>query len=486
MDTETRRTSAETGGPGEGERSLGELFRELATESAALLRQEVALARAEMRRSVSTLGDAIKQLTIGSALAVVGLLTLTAFAVVLLGSLLNNYWLGALIVAVLLLGVGGALIYLGIGRLRAAELAPRETLHSLRVTGAWAGDEAAELRQALTADGTSDGAGMRLAPAMPGTRPALPAAGESSASRPGWEDRDGSARREEGASRGGGGTRMGSRAAAGAAEALSLPKRVGRQVMEDDILGESAKVAYYAFLALPPALLVIFALLGFFGGAATAEWITGQLQAALPEEASVLVDGFVTQVVNESAPGPFSIGLVLALWAASNVFMALGDALNNAYNVEETRSWLKRRAMAIAVMVGAVFLMLVASVSLIAGPQIAAALNLWGAAELAWSIVQWPLAFLFVGIAFFVVYYVLPNRDQSACRPLLFKAAVVAAALWLLASAGFRFYVGSFGSYSETYGFLGAVIVLLLWLYVTALVVLIGGELASEMEKDTR
>ncbi len=480
MDSETQKRNRQADASGGSDRSLGDLFRELASESSELLRQELELARAEIRRGLSELSDAVKQLAIGSAVAVVGVLTLTTFAVVLLGTLLGNYWLGALIVAVVLLVIGGGLIYLGISRLRDAELAPRETLDSLRVTGAWAGDEAAELKRALTADTASRDAGSEISPAMPGARPALPAAGESSASRPGWEARGvaGAASSERS------GERPGKRRDSSAASSKSLPRRVASELMDDDIPGEAAKVAYYAFLALPPALLVVFALLGFFGGAATAEWINGQLQAALPGDASALVEEFVTQIVYESAPGPFSIGLLLALWASSNVFMSLGDSLNNAYDVEEDRSWFRRRAIAIGVMLAAVFLMLVASVSLIAGPQIAGALNLWGAAELAWTIIQWPLAFLFVTAAFFLVLYLLPNRDQSDCRATLFRAAAGAAGLWLLASLGFRLYVSNFASYSETYGILGAVIVLLLWLYVTGMVVLIGGELASEMEKD--
>jgi membrane protein len=455
---EIRTPEERAGGAG----SLGELFRELASETSNLLRQEVQLARTELRLAVHELTAAVKQLTMGSAIALVGILTLTAFAVVLLGSLLANYWLGALIVSVVLLGLGGFLIYRGLDRLRGAELAPRETLDSLRVSGEWVSEEAAELRRSL-AGGThaADGAS-----AMAGTRRALPppplvhAEGERGA-------------RSRGA---------GSTASTGGGK-VELLKRVGREVMEDEIPGEAAKVAYFAFLALPPALLVSFALLGFFGGSATADWMNDRLQAALPDSAAELVEGFVDQIVNQSAPGPFSIGLLLALWAASNVFVALGESLNTAYDAEEDRSWIKRRALAVGTMLAAVLLMLVASVSLIAGPQIANALNLWGAAELTWTLIQWPLAFLFVSAAFFLVYYVLPNRDQSSCKPMLFKAAMAAAALWLVGSAGFRLYISNFASYSETYGLLGSVIVLLLWLYVTGLVVLVGGELASEMEE---
>jgi membrane protein len=447
------------------DRSLGDLFRELASETSDLLRQELALARTELQKGVQELSAAVKQLTIGSAIALVGVLTLTAFAVVLLGSLLANYWLGALIVSVVLLGIGGFLIFRGLGRLREAELAPRETLESLRVSGEWVSEEAAELRNALSGETN----GSRGSTAAGGTQRALLPAHAPPRVRDGSRKAARSGSAGDAASRGGG--------------KVALLKRVGREVMEDEIPGEAAKVAYYAFLALPPAILVSFALLGFFGGSAMAEGMNARLQAALPDSAAELVEGFVDQIVNQSAPGPFSIGLLLALWAASNVFVALGESLNTAYDVGEDRSWVKRRALAVGTMLASVFLMLIASVSLIAGPQIANALNLWGAAELAWTIIQWPLAFLFVAAAFFLVYYVLPNRDQSACKPMLFKAAMVAAALWLVASAGFRLYIGNFASYSETYGLLGSVIVLLLWLYVTGLVVLVGGELASEMEE---
>jgi hypothetical protein len=130
-------------------------------------------------------------------------------------------------------------------------------------------------------------------------------------------------------------------------------------------------------------------------------------------------------------------------------------------------------------------LFLAGSAALLAGPGIARAAGLGPAGEAAWGVAQWPLAFALIVAAFWVVYYVLPERDQRGCRRVLLKASAVAAALWLLATLAFRLYVAGFGSYSATYGLLGAVIVLLLWLYVTSLVILLGGELASEWERGT-
>ena len=263
-------------------------------------------------------------------------------------------------------------------------------------------------------------------------------------------------------------------------------KRIWADIMEDDIMGQAAKVAFFAFLSFPPAILVLFGLTGFFASDAAAEWIAQQLQAALPEAASAMIDDFVSQVVHEEAPGPLSIGIVIALWAASNVFMALGDGLNLAYGIKDRRSWVKRRLIAIGVLLSAAVLLLAGSALLLAGPYLAGAVNLWGIANFAWLVLQWPLAFLLVVGAFFIVYYVLPNRDQSFSRAILFKSATIAALGWILATTGFRLYVSNLASYSETYGFLGAVIVFLLWLWVTGIVVLVGGELNSEWEAGQR
>lgn len=262
-----------------------------------------------------------------------------------------------------------------------------------------------------------------------------------------------------------------------------LARRVWNEFKEDDVTGEAAKIAYYAFLALPPSLLVLFALTGFFGGPNSAAWITANLEAALPESASGLVQNFVQEVVNEKAPGPFSIGLLIALWASSNVFMALGDSLETAYDVVTKRSWIRRRATAVGVMVVFALLFLGGSTVLLAGPDLIDAIGLGRAAEVVWNILLWPLGFLLIVCAFYIVYFVLPDQDQSAHKMTLAQAAAAAALVWVAETALFRLYITNFASYSETYGFLGAVIVLLLWLYLTGIVVLTGGELASELDK---
>lgn len=452
------------------ERSLGELFRELAAETSQLTRQEIGLARAEMRQNLRELRRDLTGLLLGGGVAAVGGLVLVAFLVALLGDVLGGeYWLGALIVGALLTGIGAWLAVRALRGMRSIQIAPQESLTELRATQRWASGEAAELRSAIASgeDGRHppsgyEGPAGRAAPVnrIRGVEPAPRAAAVPSPS-PAADPGRGSGEPREG-----------------------VLKTVIKEIQDDDIPGQAAKLAYYAFLALPPALMAVFGLAGLFGSMDLARTIQQEASLALPASVNeTIVTPFIEQVVLNKAPGPFSIGLLLALWGASSVFVGLMTTLNTAYDVEEDRGFVKRRAIALGVMLASALLFLVSAAALLAGPQISGVLGLGSTGERIWTLLQWPLAFAIMVAAFWVSYYVLPNRDQAGCKKVLLKAAAAAALLWVVATAAFRVYIANFSSYSEAYGFLGAFIVLLLWLYVTGLVVLAGGELASEMER---
>ena len=261
--------------------------------------------------------------------------------------------------------------------------------------------------------------------------------------------------------------------------AWPLWKRVWTGMKRADVSNQAAKVAYFFFLSLPPLLMAVFGLAGIFGGDGTAGWLTDTLRADLPAEAGALVDGFVTDVVHRSHPGLLSVGLLLALWSGAGVFMALEDTLNAIYAAPRARGFVRRRAVALGTLLGVGVLFLAGSAVLLAGPAIAEALGLGRA----WSVAQWPLGFALVVGAFWIVYFVLPNHDQRRRRLVLLKASAVAAALWVAATLAFRLYAANFGAYSKTYGVLGGIIVLLLWMYYTSAVVLLGGVIAREMER---
>jgi membrane protein len=450
---------------GEG-RSLGSLFRDLSADASVLIRQEVALAKTEMRRNVGALAQDVGSMAMWGVVAALGGLVMVAFLVAGLGDLLDNYWLAALIVGLLFVAVGALMALRALRHLRTVRMAPEETVATLRDTQAWAQGEAAELRAALSGR-AGDGAPV-AAPAGAGRVAAHAAA--------------------DGRPRAGGkpvanGHGSTTRAAAPAAPEGSLPKRVWAEFKKDDISGQAAKVAYYFFMSLPPALMAVFAMTGIFGGPEFANTVSTRLQSALPAEAAGLVNEFVSQVVLEQKPGLLSVGLLLALWSASNVFNSMEDTLNVVYGVEENRGWVKKKLIALGVLLAVAVLFLAGSAALLAGPAISDALGLGGVGRAVWAVAQWPLAFLLIASAFWIIYYVLPSKDQSDCKKTLFKASAAAAALWLLATFAFRLYVANFSSYSATYGFIGAVIVLLLWMYVTSLVILLGGEIAAEMER---
>ncbi len=423
--------------PPDGERrTLGELFRSLTTDATRLIQHEVALARAEIAANVRTVAAHAAMVVAGATLAAVGALVLVEALVFGLGALLGyRYWLSSLIVGALLLATGGALAFAGIRAARGRTVAPERALSELRVTGEWARTEAAGLRAALA--GTAEVASPAVHTPSTHARPAPHA--------PLW-------------------------------------KRVAKEFGEDDLSNQAAKVAYYFFLSLPPLVMALFAMAGIFGGDATADWIAGRLQGMLPGEASALVGGFVDDVVREQHPGPLSIGLLLALWAASNVFMALEDTLNATYGIREKRGFVSRRLVALGTLVAVGVLFMAGTGALLLGPVVSRALGFGALGDTLWTLGQWPLAFGLIVGAFWIIYYVLPLRDQRRCKGVLLRSSAIAAALWLLATVAFRIYITNFGSYSKTYGLLGTVIVLLLWMYVTSLVILLGGEISSEME----
>ncbi len=261
---------------------------------------------------------------------------------------------------------------------------------------------------------------------------------------------------------------------------LELLKKIVREAQKDRLTSEAAKAAYYFFLSFFPTILALFALTGILGGDAAFGWIMSQLYAALPDDAAAYLSRFVGEVTGESRPGLLSLALLLTVWSASNVFVAIAEGLNVVYDIEEGRSWWRRRVLALTALLASLILLTVATAALVAGPELIALLRL----ESFWHVLRWPLAFVLLTLMMWLIYYLLPNRQQGrAWRPTL-VGAVTGSGLWVLGTLGFRLYVASFGNYSQTYGFIGGIIVLLLWLYLSAAAILFGGEVAATLEQE--
>ena len=258
-----------------------------------------------------------------------------------------------------------------------------------------------------------------------------------------------------------------------------LVRELVRDARDDDLVGEAAKMAYFFFLSLFPALIVVFTLTGLLGGDAAFARIASALEAAAPEGAWPGLRRFLREVTAERRPNVLSLGLLLLLWAGSTGIAALAHALNVVYDLKEQRPWLRRRILALGVLVAGTVLVVGGAVALFWGFGLLRAFE----PGAAWRIARWPLGVLLVVTAIWLAYRYLPNRDAHAPVTDTLAGAGTATALWILATYGFSFYVSNVRNYSRLYGAIGAVIVLLVWFYLSALAVLIGGELAAGLER---
>jgi membrane protein len=263
-----------------------------------------------------------------------------------------------------------------------------------------------------------------------------------------------------------------------------LIKRTARETMSDDAQGLAAQLAYYFFLGLFPALLCLVAIASFFPLNDLMTDVTRLLNPVAPREIIELTRQEMAKISEGQHGGLLTVGFLGALWSGSSAMVAVIGAMNKAYDVEEGRPWWKVRLTAIALTAVLAILVLIAFTLIVVGPQLADALARQFAVGVvfvwSWKILQWPLAFaILVGITG-LVYYFAPDADQDWVW--VTPGTLVAAILWLVASLGFRFYAVNFSNYEATYGAIGGVILLLLWLYLSGLVIVIGTEMNAEIE----
>jgi membrane protein len=262
-------------------------------------------------------------------------------------------------------------------------------------------------------------------------------------------------------------------------------KATVQEFQRDDALGIAAQLAYYLILALFPFILVLVSLLGTFGSEELASEVLGYFQQVMPEQAYEIIKDFTDNIISgkAEAPGLFTFGILFTLWAASGAFAALINALNRAYDVQETRPFWKVRVIAILMTLGLSVLILIGVLLLVLGPQIGEAIaNVFGLERtflVVWEVARWPVALFFLMFTVALLYYFAPDVDQPFRW--ITPGGLIGVVLWVLASVGFNFYVSNFGSYNKTYGSIGAVIVLLLYLYISSLTILFGATLNATL-----
>ena len=266
-----------------------------------------------------------------------------------------------------------------------------------------------------------------------------------------------------------------------------LAKRVWHEIQEDDVFGRAAELSYYFLLALFPFLIFLTSIIGLVlgSGTGTRQMLFSYLARVMPPSAYQLISSTITEVSASSSGGKISFGILAALWAASNGMTAITSSLNSAYDVKETRPWWKQRLTAIGLTIALSVLIISALVLAVAGGHIADWLaHTFGLGDifpLTWKVVQWPVVLACMTFAFALIYFFAPDIREQKWQWLT-PGAVIGVVLWLLVSLAFRVYLHFFDSYSATYGSLGAVIILMLWLYLTGAAVLFGGEINSEIE----
>jgi membrane protein len=247
-------------------------------------------------------------------------------------------------------------------------------------------------------------------------------------------------------------------------------------------------VAFFAFLAVFPALIAAITLYGLIADPGQVAGQVESLAGTLPQETQPLITDQLNSVVSTSG-GALGVSLVVsllaALWSASSGTGNLIQAVNLAYDEDESRGFLKLRGLALLLTLGAIVFVLVTLTLVAVVPPLLDALPLGAVGLVVAQVVRWVLLAAVVIGALGVVYRVAPDRDAPRFR-WVSVGALVAAVLWLIGSVLFSLYVNNFGSYNKTYGALAGVVVLMLWLYLTSYIVLLGAEINAEAERQTR
>ena len=271
---------------------------------------------------------------------------------------------------------------------------------------------------------------------------------------------------------------------------LVLGKRTIKSFMDDNLLGRAAELGYYFLFALFPTLVSASTILGLAAKSATQIYVNllHYLAMFVPPSAFNIVMETFNQTTAASSSGKLTFGLAAAVWAASVGFTAIQDSMNTVYKVKETRPYWKVRGAAIIITVVLSFIITLILASLLGGDFLALlATHHLVQAQMVFTVVLlariigWIVAACLLALLFAVIYYFAPDRVNKKWH--WFSPGALAGIVgWLVACVAFRIYLHYFNSYSVTYGSLGAVIILLLWFYISGVMLLLGAEINSEIE----
>ena len=269
---------------------------------------------------------------------------------------------------------------------------------------------------------------------------------------------------------------------------VAILKRAFKGFNRDHMTNIAAALAYYAFLAIPSALLLAAGVFSLFAGPHAINTLIGKLHGILPAQATNLLQGSLTTMTQHKGTGVtiVSIGAVLALWSVTGAMQNVMWATNIAYDQEEGRGFVRRRVTALVMVVFALIGFALLFGILVLGPQlsnwIGSAIGAKSIVKAVWWAAEWPLLVAGLLVAFAGVMHFGPNVKHPRWSFLSLGAAL-SIFLWLLASGAFALYVSKFGSYNKTWGSLSAVVVMLTWLWLSSVALLFGVEVNAEAER---
>jgi len=265
--------------------------------------------------------------------------------------------------------------------------------------------------------------------------------------------------------------------------AFTLLKRTFKEFSDDDMSTYASALAYRALFSLFPFLLFLMALLGFLQLPEFFAWLREQAALVLPPVALEQVNPVIDQLQQKKS-GLMSVGILVALWTASVGVRALMNAMNKAYGVEEGRPTWKLMLLSLFYTIGIAIMLLTVAALMVLGPQVmewlAEQVGMRHVVVQLWAWLRWPAAIFLMMLVVALLYYVTPDVEQDF--RFITPGSVLAVIVWIAASVGFGLYVQNFGNYDATYGGIGAIIVLLLYFYISAAVLLLGAELNAVIE----
>jgi membrane protein len=264
-------------------------------------------------------------------------------------------------------------------------------------------------------------------------------------------------------------------------------KRTVREFNDDGLTDWAAALTYYGILSIFPALIAIVSVLGLIGRSATDPLLTN-LGSFAPGPAHQILENSLNELTQSKGGASllFIVGLVGAIWAASGYVGAFIRAANRIWDVEEGRPLWKTIPLRLGITVLMLILLAASAIAVVVtGPladRVGKLIGIGSSAVTVWDIAKWPVLVLVVAVMFSILYYASPNVRQPGFRWLT-PGGVLAVVLWIVASALFAVYVGNFGSYNKTYGSLGAIVIFLVWLWISNVALLLGAEFNAEIER---